>query len=590
MNTQVKICGITDPKIAKTIAMKGVNYIGIIFHEESKRKVDIALGKAIADSAKGGGAIPVAVFGEHSGIMMQEICNATGISVVQLHGKLSQAEHHTLTKDIQKIFVFKVDQKGNINDNIDERIQMMDPEQDSVLFDNLEKNSIPILLTPKIIRIARKYKTFIAGGINKSNIRSLIDQCQPYAIDLCSGVENSRGEKKLEMINEILNETARYGRYGGRYMPESLMAPLTQLASEFHHIKNDPQFQNEFNSLLKEYGGRPTPLTEVKRFQLFAKGPRIFLKREDLLHTGAHKINNALGQCLLAKKMGKVRVIAETGAGQHGVATATACARLGLECIVYMVAIDLIRQAPNVDKMRLLGANVIAVEDGSKTLKEAVNAALRDYASSFQNTHYCLGSALGPHPYPEMVAYFQSVIGQETQEQCHTIFGKSPDLIIACIGGGSNAIGIFSAFLKQDVQLVGVEAGGTGLQHAARFQGGSPGILHGCMSYLLQDENGQVQNTHSISAGLDYPMIGPQHAHLYETKRVKYNLCTDDEALHAFKILSQTEGIIPALESAHALAYYLREAPKMHPDSIVIVNLSGRGDKDITQLARRELL
>jgi phosphoribosylanthranilate isomerase len=589
MNTQIKICGVSNPEMAIAIAMKGVNYIGIIFHEKSKRRVDITLGKAIADSTKRGGAIPVAVFGEHSGLKMQEICDATGIKVAQLHGNLSRAEHHMLSNGIQKIFVVHVDKMGNIT-NIDDSIQSIDTERDAILFDNIDKNSELIVITPSIINIAKKFKTFIAGGINKNNISNILEQCQPYAIDLCSGVESSEGEKSLELVKEILSETSRYGRYGGTYMPESLMAAITKLASAFHQIKNDPQFRDEFDNLLKQYAGRPTPLTEVVQFQQLCKGPRLFLKREDLLHTGAHKINNALGQCLVAKKMGKVRIIAETGAGQHGVATATACARLNLDCVIYMGAVDIVRQAPNVDKMRLLGAKVIAVEEGSKTLKDAVNAALRDYASSFHNTHYCLGSALGPHPYPEMVAYFQSVIGQETHEQCQKMFGKLPDLVIACVGGGSNAIGIFSAFLDQEVRLVAVEAGGTGLQHAARFQGGSPGILHGCMSYLLQDKNGQVLNTHSISAGLDYPLIGPQHAHLYETNRVEYTSCTDDEALHAFKALSQSEGIIPALESAHALAYYLREAPTLDPNSIVIINLSGRGDKDLAQLTAGGLL
>lgn len=584
MNTQIKICGVTDPEMAKKIALAGVNYIGIIFHEASKRRVDIPLGKAIADSAKASGAIPVAVFGEHPGIMMQEICNATGINVAQLHGKLSRTEHHTLSHDIQRMFVIHVDKKGQIKDDLDDCIQSLDPKRDAILFDNHHKNSAHIVITPIIINIVKKFKTFVAGGIDKHNVRTLIDQCNPYAIDLCSGVENSDGEKSLEMIQEIIRETQRYGCYGGTYMPELLMAPISQLASDFHLIKNDPQFREEFDTLLKQYAGRPTPLTEVVQFRQIAKGPRLFLKREDLLHTGAHKINNALGQCLLAKKMGKNRIIAETGAGQHGVATATACARLGLNCVIYMGSVDIIRQASNVDKMRLLGAKVIAVEEGSKTLKEAVNAALRDYAGSFENTHYCLGSALGPYPYPQMVAYFQAIIGQETQEQCQAMFGKLPDLIIACIGGGSNAIGIFSAFLDKEVQLVGVEAGGTGSLHAARFQGGSPGILHGCKSYLLQDANGQVMNTHSISAGLDYPMIGPQHAQLYESHRVEYTSITDEEALHAFKTLSLSEGIIPALESAHALAYYIKIAPKLNPDSIVIVNLSGRGDKDIAQL------
>lgn len=383
-------------------------------------------------------------------------------------------------------------------------------------------------------------------------------------------------------------EKSRYGRFGGVYMPESLMAPLGELAHTFEACKEDQAFTDEFQRLLTHYTGRATPLTEVKNFQKAHNGPRVFLKREDLLHTGAHKINNALGQCLLAKQMGKTRMIAETGAGQHGVATATVCAHLGLECEVYMGSVDIARQKPNVQKMRLLGAKVISVESGSKTLKDAVNAALRDYAASFENTHYCLGSALGPYPYPQMVEFFQAVISQEIKAQCLEMTKQLPNMVIACIGGGSNAIGAFKHFLNDaKVQLVGVEAGGVSSDlgsHAARFQGGTPGILHGSFSYVLQDKQGQVLHTHSISAGLDYPMIGPHHAYLYESGRACYTSVNDIEALEAFKSLSKTEGIIPALESSHALAYYIKVAKTLDKNSIVVINLSGRGDKDLPYL------
>ncbi len=346
--------------------------------------------------------------------------------------------------------------------------------------------------------------------------------------------------------------------------------------------------------ILTHYAGRATALTEVSRFSEAIQGPRLFLKREDLLHTGAHKLNNALGQCLLAKKMGKTRIVAETGAGQHGVATATACAFLGLECVVYMGKVDIERQAPNVIKMQLLGATVKSVDSGSMTLKDAVNEALRDWSATFDNTHYCLGSALGPHPYPEMVAQFQSVIGKEAKAQITARTGQNPDLVIACVGGGSNAIGIFSAFLDDaSVALVGVEAGGKGAklgEHAARFQGGEPGVLHGCYTYLLQNAGGQVLETHSISAGLDYPAVGPQHAQLFEEGRVQYTSVTDAEALAAFKLLSKTEGIIPALESSHALAYMVKIAPTLKRDAVVIINLSGRGDKDLPQLIAKGVL
>lgn len=384
------------------------------------------------------------------------------------------------------------------------------------------------------------------------------------------------------------NAAQYYGSFGGQFLPELLIAPIQELELAFEQIKHDALFNKNLQDILKNYAGRETPLTEVKRFAEAIHGPRIFLKREDLLHTGAHKFNNSIGQCLLAKHMGKTRIIAETGAGQHGVATATACALLGLECVIYMGAVDVARQAPNVARMKLLGATVVSVENGSRTLKDAVNEALRDWAAHYQHSHYCLGSALGPYPYPQMVAYFQQVIGTETKAQCRERFDKDPDLIIACVGGGSNAIGIFAPFIDNSkVQLVGVEAGGTGNktgEHAARFLSGSPGVLHGSFSYLLQDENGQVAETHSISAGLDYPMIGPQHADLFDKKRVTYDSVQDHEAIEAFHLLSKTEGIIPALESSHALAYAVKHAKDWDKNMHVVINLSGRGDKDIPQL------
>lgn len=373
--------------------------------------------------------------------------------------------------------------------------------------------------------------------------------------------------------------------FGGQFLPEILMTPIQELTKDWNVLKTSPSFQHELSSLLKHYAGRPTPLTEIKNFAKAIQGPRVFLKREDLLHTGAHKINNALGQCLIAKKRGKPRIVAETGAGQHGVATATVCAHLGLECIVYMGSIDIERQMPNVEKMKLLGATIIAVNEGSATLKDAVNEALRDWAANYESTHYCLGSALGPHPYPEMVRAFQSVISLEVKEQIKEFTDKAPDLLIACIGGGSNAIGFFHHFIDNaHVKLIGVEAGGKGIasgQHAARFEGGHPGILHGCYTYLLQDKNGQVLPTHSISAGLDYPAIGPDHATLYESKRASYVSVTDLEALEAFHLLSKTEGIIPALESSHALAHLKNIGSHLPKETVVIVNLSGRGDKDL---------
>ena len=385
-----------------------------------------------------------------------------------------------------------------------------------------------------------------------------------------------------------IDEQGRYGEFGGVYMPELLMAPMNELTQAWKQAKTSPSFHLELAELLTNYAGRPTPLTEVSRFAYAINGPRIFLKREDLLHTGAHKLNNALGQCLLATKMKKKRIIAETGAGQHGVATAAACAHLGLDCVVYMGHEDMKRQAPNVTRMRLMGAQVVPVEQGSGTLKDAINEALRDWSESFDETYYCLGSALGPHPYPDMVATFQAVIGTECKAQYSTSYATAPDLVIACVGGGSNAIGIFSAFLtNENVQLIGVEAGGHGMavgEHAARFRAATRGVLHGCYSYVLQDEKGQIAATSSISAGLDYPSVGPQHAQLFAENRVEYVTVNDKQALDALHLLARTEGIICALESAHALAYIIEIAPALPKDHGVVVNLSGRGDKDLPQL------
>lgn len=376
--------------------------------------------------------------------------------------------------------------------------------------------------------------------------------------------------------------------FGGQFMPEILMTPIQALSNNWKAVRNEQDFRVELDFLLKNYAGRPTPLTEVNRFAKAINGPRIFLKREDLLHTGAHKINNALGQCLFAKRLGKRRIIAETGAGQHGVATATACAYLGLQCVVYMGIKDIERQKPNVDKMVLLGAQIVPVAQGSATLKDAVNEALRDWSANYESSHYCLGSALGPHPYPEMVRTFQSVISLEVKDQLLELTNRSPDLLIACVGGGSNAIGFFHHFIADNnVKLIGVEAGGLGVEsghHAARFAGGSPGVFHGCYSYLLQDNEGQVLPTHSISAGLDYPSVGPDHAALYESGRAAYVTATDEEALNAFYLLSKLEGIIPALESSHALAHLIKIASAIENEEIVVVNLSGRGDKDLGQV------
>ena len=382
-----------------------------------------------------------------------------------------------------------------------------------------------------------------------------------------------------------------WGKYGGRFVPETLMAPLEELTEAYLSSRDDQAFQSELQNLLQHYAGRPTPLFHAARLTEHCGGAKIYLKREDLLHTGAHKINNTLGQVLLARRMNKRRIVAETGAGQHGVASATVCALFGLDCVVYMGAEDMRRQELNVFRMQLLGAEVREVNAGSRTLKDAINEALRDWVTNVADTYYLLGSALGPHPYPLMVRDFQTVIGREARAQILEQEGRLPDVLVACVGGGSNSIGLFHPFLGDDaVRMIGVEAGGSGNElgrHAARFNtagGGRPGVLQGTMSYVLQDEHGQVAATHSVSAGLDYPSIGPEHAYLYDAARVEYSSVSDAEALAAFQLLSQLEGIIPALESAHAVAHGVKVAGELGRDQIVVVNLSGRGDKDINSV------
>lgn len=392
---------------------------------------------------------------------------------------------------------------------------------------------------------------------------------------------------QLPEIN-VPDERGKFGPYGGQFVPETLMPALAELIDAYEEARADPAFLAEFDYLLRTYVGRPSPLTHARRLSQHLGGAQIYLKREDLNHSGAHKINNALGQALLARRMGKQRIVAETGAGQHGVGSATACALLGLECIVYMGEVDIARQQPNVARMKLLGAEVRPVGSGSRTLKDAINEAIRDWVTNVQDTHYLLGSVLGPHPYPMMVRDFQSVIGREAREQIMTAAGRLPDMVIACVGGGSNAIGIFHAFRGDEtVQLIGVEAGGEGIasgKHAARFADlnvARVGVLHGTKSYVMQTPDGQIMETHSISAGLDYPSVGPEHALLRDQERAGYTYATDAEALAAFQTSCQLEGIIPALESSHALAEVIKQAPRMRPDQIIIVNLSGRGDKDL---------
>lgn len=383
-----------------------------------------------------------------------------------------------------------------------------------------------------------------------------------------------------------------FGPYGGMFVAETLIPPIQELNSAYHKYLQDPEFLSELDADLKHYVGRPSPLYYAERWSRELGGAQIYLKREDLNHTGSHKINNTVGQALLAKRMGKTRIIAETGAGQHGVATATVAARLGLECVVYMGAVDVARQSLNVYRMKLLGATVVAVESGSKTLKDALNEALRDWVTNVDNTFYIIGTVAGPHPYPAMVRDFQAIIGRETRQQCQEMTGKLPDALVACVGGGSNAIGLFYPFIDEpSVRLVGVEAAGDGVatgRHSAPLCAGRPGVLHGNRTYLMADADGEIIETHSISAGLDYPGVGPEHAWLKDTRRAEYVNITDNEALEGFYALTRMEGIIPALESSHAMAHTMRLAPAMRKDQIIVVNLSGRGDKDMQTMAKRE--
>ncbi len=542
----VKICGLMDPELASFAVQKGAHYIGLLFSKVSSRAIRIEQGKEIAKAVREAGGEPVAVFADESLEQMQEIIEALDLKVVQLHGENPRRFCDQLP--VQKIYV--ADGKP--------LPLSLDPRRDFLLFENG-------------VQDPQGFRFFIAGGLDSENVEEAIRLFKP------EGVDASRGVRETSAISSFIEKArpGRFGPFGGMYVPELLVQPLKQLEKAFREIP----MEEEFLDLLRHYAGRPTAVTEIPHFAQAIGGPRIFLKREDLLHTGAHKINNAIGQCLLAKKMGKTRVIAETGAGQHGVATATACALLGLECVVYMGETDIQRQAANVYKIRLLGAKIVSVANGSATLKDAVNEALRDWAASYETTHYCLGSALGPHPFPAMVAEFQKVIGREAKVQMRERIGRDPDLCIACVGGGSNAIGLFSAYLDEEVRLVGVEAAG-----AARFKTGSPGVLHGTYSFLLQDPHGQVLETHSISAGLDYPGVGPKHSELFTSKRVEYDICNDEEALAAFHLLSRTEGIIPALESAHALGYLMRVGPSMPKACVILVNLSGRGDKDVAHI------
>ncbi|MBX9865868.1 MAG: tryptophan synthase subunit beta [Burkholderiales bacterium] len=569
----IKICGITTPEMARKVAASGADYIGLLFTSHSPRQINLDTAKQICTVLKDYPTQVVGVFFDETLEQIKAIDAKLNLDLIQLHGDLPRA---SVNEFANKPIIYVADGKALPS--------CLNPAKDFVLYEKI---------TPPT---QSEFRFFIAGGLDQSNVLERIAATTPDGVDLSSGVESSRGVKDFGKIRDFLAllRPTYYGAYGGMFVPELLIEPLHDLTKAYHEIALADEFQHEYLDLLKNFVGRPTALTEVKNFAAAIGLKHVYLKREDLTHTGAHKINNALGQCLLAKKMGKTRIVAETGAGQHGVATATACAMLGLECVVYMGQVDVERQAPNVAKMRLLGAKVVPVTDGSATLKDAVNEALRDWAASYEATHYCLGTALGPYPFPQICARFQAVIGNEAKAQFEQRTQRQPDLVIACVGGGSNAIGIFQAFIPDEkVKLVGVEAGGYGLgvgENAARFQSGRLGVLHGNRTYVLQTSDGQIADTHSISAGLDYAAVGPQHSDLYSIGRAEYDVASDQEALAAFQLLTRSEGIIPALESSHALGYLMRIAKDLPKDIYVLVNLSGRGDKDLPGLIERGLV
>ncbi|TAN20841.1 MAG: tryptophan synthase subunit beta [Acidobacteria bacterium] len=624
----IKICGITNRDDALQAAAAGASAVGFVFAPSPRR----VRREVVRDLAP---LLPAEVLrvGVFSGAPLDEIAQtveACGLHAVQLHGNYTPADGRRL-RDRAQVAVWRAvsmpkgAEAGLEWADVAERFLLDHAGKDGVSggsgqsFDWAQARVFARELAARVRTGAPVPGIVIAGGLKAKNVAEALRKSGAEGADTSSGVESKAGKKDPEAVQAfchaargvlLLRRNAvpvpantsgaagaapgRFGRYGGRYVPETLVHPLDELVSAYEEAKRDPSFTAELNELLQKFAGRPTPLTFAPRLTAELGGARIYLKREDLLHTGAHKINNCLGQALLARRMGKRRIIAETGAGQHGVATATVCAHFGMECVVYMGADDMARQALNVARMRLLGAEVRAVNSGSRTLKDAINEAMRDWVSRCTDTHYLLGSVLGAHPYPAMVRDFHICIGREARQQILAAEGRLPAALIACVGGGSNAIGLFHAFLNDPgVALIGVEAGGRGTalgQHAARFQagegGGTPGVLQGTFSYLLQDAYGQVAPTHSISAGLDYPSVGPEHAELHDRRRAEYVAADDAAALEACQRLSRLEGIIPALESAHAVAEACRRAPQMELDSAMIINISGRGDKDMDILTR----
>ncbi|MBO5302895.1 MAG: tryptophan synthase subunit beta [Lachnospiraceae bacterium] len=569
-------------------------YVGFVFAKESKRYVEPQRAEILRRQLNRE-IMSVGVFVNERMDTIVDLVNRQIIGLVQLHGDEDEDYIHRLRKQIKCTIIqaFRIESK----DSIDAANKSV---ADYVLLDS-GKGSGETFDWALIKEIKRPY--FLAGGLTSENIHRAIEKLHPFAVDASSGLETN-GIKDKQKMTDFVNavrqrrkddggmteKNGRFGMYGGQYIPETLMHAVIELEEAYKHYKNDMDFQSELAELFHAYANRPSGLYYAKAMTKALGGAKIYLKREDLNHTGSHKINNVLGQALLAKKMGKTRLIAETGAGQHGVATATAAALMNMECVVFMGEEDMKRQALNVYRMHLLGADVVPVKTGTATLKDAVSEALREWTSRIEDTHYCMGSVMGPHPFPMIVRDFQSIISKEIKEQMLAEENRLPDVVIACVGGGSNAMGSFYHFIEdKEVQLIGCEAAGRGVdtfETAATISTGKVGIFHGMKSYFCQDTYGQIAPVYSISAGLDYPGIGPEHAYLHDTKRAVYVPVTDEEAVKAFEFLSKTEGIIPAIESAHAIAHAIKIAPTMDKDKIIVITISGRGDKDCAAIAR----
>lgn len=585
---KVKICGITKEEEIHMLEAAGVDYAGFVLYEKSRRHV------TIPQAAKLKGMLPpgiksVAVTVSPDADMVSSI-EAAGFDIIQIHKDLDEEVLEKITIPVWRaINVSDADGIKEYEKKLASLPKNLSQKIEAIVADAPDFGSGVAFDWKEGAKISGK-KFVLAGGLNASNVRRGIMIFSPDIVDVSSSVEgkNGKDEDKIMEFVKAMNNKAYYGEYGGQFVSESLMNTLAEVDAAFEEAIKDPEFLRQYDYYLKQYVGRETPLYFAER--LSAKyGTKIYLKREDLNHTGAHKINNVIGQILLAKRMGKKKVIAETGAGQHGVATATGAALFDMECTVYMGKEDVKRQALNVMRMEMLGATVVSVESGSNTLKDATNEAIRTWSKTAEDTFYIIGSAIGPYPYPKMVKEFQSVISREAKRQHMEAEGKLPDVVMACVGGGSNSIGMFADFMDdKDVELIGVEAAGKGIdteEHAASMAKGRPGVLHGTRSYLLQDDNGNIKLAHSISAGLDYPGVGPEHAYLHDTGRAKYVPITDSEAMDALMELTQMEGIIPAIESAHAMAYAFKKAKEMTPDQSMIVCLSGRGDKDVNTIS-----